>query len=253
MKYLIITLASFFLGCNSGVLEPEKASYENTDKRIDKSRLYYQGDSLTIVSGNNDTLIYSTVDFNEIVDNFPTLYEENPKHPDLSYAESGYFKDIVTNKGTQKHISFASELGQDEYFILYAYFLKKKNSGEQLDSQRNRLLSIYQNINTIYALLSNGGTFFGHQASRIPAYVEFALNQYKRDHNYYDKVDSVEKQKRLYLLLFRQTLYDENEAYHELQDESKLQRYENHLEILDSLITDNFYLKKAKEFQYSNY
>src|SRR5436190_3272852 len=106
MKYLIVTFVSFFLGCNSGVLEPEKASYENTNKKKDKTQLYYQGDSLTIISGNNATLIYSAVDFNEIVDNFPTLYEENPKHPDLSYAASGYFKDILTNKGTQKHISF---------------------------------------------------------------------------------------------------------------------------------------------------
>ena len=34
-------------------------------------------------------------------------------------------KDITDSDGNNKHITFGSEAGKDEYYVLYAYFLQK--------------------------------------------------------------------------------------------------------------------------------
>jgi hypothetical protein len=252
MQLLIIILTFYTLACNNRN-NSEKLADPSPDKSIDKSKFYIKGDSITIYTDNNDSILYSAVDFNAIVDNFPRLYDQIPKQPDISYAESGYFKDITTKNGMKKHLSFGSEAGQDQYFILYSYFLKKNNSGDPLETRRRRLLSIFQTINEIYSFLSNGGTFFGHQYKRIPAYVEYNIYQYKNDYKYYDKVNNVEKQKNLYLSFFRQSLKDQTFAFHESGDKSNNSQYELLIGKLDSLITDFFYLKKASEFQFTNY
>ena len=66
-----------------------------------------------------------------------------------------------------------SESQKDAYFKIYAHILKQKN--ERYEKERTELHAIYQTINTFFALTSGGGTYFGHEAERLCAYVEYDL------------------------------------------------------------------------------
>ena len=66
-----------------------------------------------------------------------------------------------------------SESQKDAYFKIYAHILKQKNEG--YEKERTELHAIYQTINTFFALTSGGGTYFGHEAERLCAYVEYDL------------------------------------------------------------------------------
>src|SRR4029079_15576325 len=107
-------------------------------------------------------------------------------NPDISYAQSGYFKDILETDDDKFHLTFGSEAGQDEYYILYSYFLKLTNVGQNLELRRQKLFQIYQDLNQIFGLLNNGGTFFGHQYRRLNGYCEYGVYQYKQFKEFFD-------------------------------------------------------------------
>lgn len=66
-----------------------------------------------------------------------------------------------------------SESKKDEYFKIYAYILRHKNPN--YEKERKELNEIFQNLNSFFALLADGGIGFGHEAERICAYVEYEL------------------------------------------------------------------------------
>ena len=71
-----------------------------------------------------------------------------------------------------------SESQKDAYFKIYTHILKQKNKG--YEKERTELHTMYQTINTFFALTAGGGTYFGHQAERICAYVEYDLTYLKK-------------------------------------------------------------------------
>ena len=71
-----------------------------------------------------------------------------------------------------------SESQKDAYFKIYTHILKQKNKG--YEKERTELHAMYQAINTFFALTAGGGTYFGHQAERICAYVEYDLTYLKK-------------------------------------------------------------------------
>ena len=71
-----------------------------------------------------------------------------------------------------------SESQKDAYFKIYAHILKQKNEG--YEKERTELHAMYQTINTFFALTSGGGTYFGHEAERLCAYVEYDLAYLKK-------------------------------------------------------------------------
>ena len=71
-----------------------------------------------------------------------------------------------------------SESQKDAYFKIYTHILKQKNKG--YEKERTELHAMYQTINTFFALTAGGGTYFGHQAERICAYVEYDLTYLKK-------------------------------------------------------------------------
>ena len=66
-----------------------------------------------------------------------------------------------------------SESKKDEYFKIYAYILRHKNPN--CEKERKELNEIFQNLNSFFALLADGGIGFGHEAERICACVEYEL------------------------------------------------------------------------------
>jgi hypothetical protein len=272
MKYFFLIL--LFAGCQgSANTIPEKdtpiakkdtvtitktvTSYTNRKPlRPGRAKYYTTTDPVIVYIDNYDTSYYSKKEFNEIVDLFPSLYNDIPANPDLSFAASGSWADTVDAKGELKHISFSSEAGQDAYYVLYAYFLKRKNEGSELVKRRKVLFNILEEINQVFRIVEGGGTFFGHQSMRIIGYTEYGVYQY-RGYAHINSFSTDEQVlKKLYIASLKQVIITHLNSMSDLSPEEREKKRSivfKSVEKIASLITDNFYLEKAQEFQYSHY
>lgn len=85
-----------------------------------------------------------------------------------------------------------SEAGLDEYCKLYAEILKARNEKDagkksaETSEIRENLESIYQGINHIFCLAIGGGTYFGHESTRICARTEYEIHKYLNEKKYRD-------------------------------------------------------------------
>ncbi|OIQ18678.1 MAG: hypothetical protein BM557_07085 [Flavobacterium sp. MedPE-SWcel] len=151
---------------------------------------------------------------------------------------------------------FTSEVGEDVYYLLYSHFLKQNNGDEEYKEERENLIKIFQNINTIYGYLNYGGTYFGHQKDRIYGKTEYAIYLYHKNKNDYEKKYTIDKQKKLYTDRLRQLVLDEEKYDYYTLSEEKIERRKkimNFINQLDILIINFFYLRQAEEFEHSNY
>lgn len=171
------------------------------------------------------------------------------QHPNISYqldratAKDGHVRD------------FSSEVGQDNYYMYYAYFLKTQNGDAKYQTQRKTLTDIYLGINSIFQKLAQGGTYFGHQYSRIAGYAEYAIYQ-GANNDYYLKNYNIIKQKTWYIISLKQKITDELNSNDDIYPKDKIKLKKELFETvnkIDRLITNYFYLKMAQGFQYSNY
>ena len=161
--YIIFLTA---LGCNNQPQKPEQRNSTDSIIQANKqnlSRYYITQDTILITTETDDTLRYTKAEFNNIIDNHPKLFEQHPDDPDKIYYN---FADKD---------EFGSEAGQDNFYILYAWFLKQRNGVEKYGPQRKNIISIYSNLNSLFAHLQYGGTYFGHQRRRIPGYAEYSI------------------------------------------------------------------------------
>jgi hypothetical protein len=204
----------------------------------------------SVLADNKDSVVIDSTDgyritkgdLREIAEHHPELITDFEFQPDIAYHQ-------------QHDINFSSEIGQDSYYLLYAYLLKNKNGDIKSREERIKLMDVYDAINAIYDKLNYGGTNYSHQYSRIPAYVEYSIYEGKNN-DYYIKTYNIARQKRLYLNSIKQLITDElNNSFdiaeiEKPQLKKKLFETVNHM---NGLITNTFYLKMAQEFQYSNY
>jgi len=232
----------------------------STSDTIDKSKFYIKKDSIIITTINQDTLRFSRKDFNEIVNNFPALYSKFVEDPDVTFESNPQFKDIIDHNGDKNHISFSSENGQDEYYILYGYFLRKQFNLDKYNIERQKLTKIYTDINELYDLLNSGGTYFGHQYSRIAGYVEYAIWFNSIDQSSFGRNYNIKKQKDLYIESLRQFVKDElsennfNPAVISPENKMSLQKdLDKLIDHISTLVSNYFYLKNAQSFQYAHY
>ena len=244
---------SFFatLGCKNQTNQASKTQHidtttnVSTTNKIDKSKYYTTKDTLIITTETGDTLKYSEKEFNEIVDKHPELLNiDYVQNPDLIYHCSG-------NSG-----EFGSEVGQDTYYILYAYFLKQKNGIGKYAEHRKKLIDIYSNINSLFGRLEYGGTYFGHQGSRILGYAEFSVHLFIQNEKNISKTYDIAKEKELYITSLRQIIKDESTIDFTTLGKEKKERNNELNKIvdhIDKLITDNFYLKRTQAFHYDKY
>ncbi len=261
MKQIIykVTVIVLLLSCNnqSRQLDRTNTADENTKiQKVNNSKYYTEQDTIIIATETGDTLKYSRNEFNLIVDNFPALYSDNVQNPDLTYFGNDIWKDIVDRNGNKIHLTFGSEVGQDEYYILYAYFLKQKNGIKEFAIQRLKLIDIYLNINSLFGHFEYGGTYFGHQCSRILGYAEYSIYLLPKTKDNISKTYDITMQKGLYIKSLRQLIEDESKIDFNTLGKEKVERTKKLNKIvdeLDKLITDIFYLRRAQEFQYEHY
>lgn len=214
-------------------------------------------DTVLLINPLNDTLYYSRQALDTIARHFPVLTQAYPDPPEIAYARSGYYKDIPGQDESVTRISFGSEIGHDEFCLLYAHFLRKQYSDKTYPHARKQLTEIFLTLNTIFGTLSYGGTYFGHQTSRLAAdaeYGSYRLNKYPID---LLPTYNSEKQKKLYLDLLRQEIADELAVDKETTGAEKRREREKtlygYVEQLDKLITDGFLLREAQRYQQRYY
>jgi len=196
----------------------------------------------SIVIDSSDGYKLTKRELREIIKQHPELTTNLILQPDIAYHQ-------------QHDINFNSEVGQDNYYLLYAYLLKNNNGTIKSQEERTKLTAVFEDINKIYDSINNGGTYYAHEYSRIPVYVEYSIYQGKKN-DYYVKNYDISKQKSLYINSIKQLITDElNNNFDVNRNEipqlkKKLIETVNHM---DGLITNTFYLKMAQQFQYSNY
>jgi hypothetical protein len=208
----------------------------------------YAQDKKVIYAEEHDVYSYTSVELKDILNLYPELQEEITRSPDEVYARRS-----LCLAGNDRR--YSSEAGQDEYYILYAFYLKQKNGEAQYQKQRDRLIAIYRIINNIYAELSGGGTYFGHQYRRIVGYVEYAI-YVQNDNEYYNRSYDYTLQKKLYIDMLKQYIADEVAANNDIIQVEKVnfqKRLFDAVEKLDKTITSFSDLKSAQQFQYSHY
>lgn len=245
-RYLLLLIIGIS-SCTNPSKQADKTIVPETKKVLastDYSKYYTQEDTLSIVTELGDTLKYAKADFNSIVDQHPELFKEIPDYPDQAYF----------NNDTMGE--FGSEVGQDNYYVLYAYFLKQRNRVEAFAQQRQKLIDIYSNINSLFGHFEYGGTYFGHQYSRILGYAEYSIYLLPKTGARISKTYDITKQKKLYIQSLRQLIEDESKIDFNTLGKDKIERnIELHkiVDELDDLITDNFYLRRAQKFHYEHY
>ncbi len=246
-KIYILTITIGLISCNNQHKQVESIAINNTDKlisKVDNSKYYTQQDSVLISTEIGDTLKYLKSDFNSIVEKHTEFFKNYPENPDQTYFN-----------GNDKE-EFASEVGQDNYYVLYAYFLKQRNGVKEFSQQRRKLIEIYSNINSLFENFEYGGTYFGHQRSRILGYAEYSIYLLPKTKEDITKTYDITKQKKLYISTLRQLIEDESKIDFETLGKKKIERIKKLNAIVDELsklITDNFYLRRAQEFQYLHY
>lgn len=247
LRLYILAFALSLLSCNNQPEQVDKVATiapDTTEMNIDNSAHYAQTESVLITTDMGDTLRYSKEEYNSIVDNHPEFFDQHPRHPDLLYY-----------CGNDKE-EFGSELGQDNYYMLYAHFLKQRNGVDKYALERKKLIDIYMHINSLFARLQYGGTYFGHQQRRILGYAEFSVYLLPKNQHEISKTYDISKQKALYIQSLRQQIEDEAKIDFNTLGKEKVERARELHRIVDELnrlITDNFYLRRAQEFQYGQY
>ncbi|MCB9262867.1 MAG: hypothetical protein H6607_10875 [Flavobacteriales bacterium] len=249
-----VVLVTGLLGCNQQPKKESKLTNHSdkmvqidsalTTKKAHYSKYHISMDTLFFATETGQTVKYEKDDFNYIVDNHPELFIENPDEPDQSF---------YCNSGNGE---FGSEAGQDNYYILYAYLLKQKNGIDNNQKMRKKLIDIYANINTLFSRFQHGGTYFGHQYARIEGYAEYSVYIYLQSKDHIEKTYNITKQKEFYIKSLRQLIDDESKIDHATFGNDKIALSKELNKIVDNLnnlITDNFYLRRAQEFQYRHY
>ena len=220
------------------------------------AKYYRYDDTVFVISSLGDSLLYLKDEFNDIVDSFPELTSEFTKNPDTAYTLK-MWADLTDRLGNRKHLTFGSEVGQDRYYVLYAYFLKEKNGIEEYNFRREKLLRIYRTLNSLFSELTYGGTYFGHQYSRIDGYAEYSIYLYKSDKSRFDKVYDIAKKKQHYISGLRNLITKEVQVDSYLNNEIERSKRRKELFLfvdkLNTDLTDNFYLQMAQSFQGEHY
>lgn len=235
MKHLPYILLLVLFSCK----QPKQA--EAPEKTI--SEITKEKDTL-IFTPNADTLKVTTAEYQEIATQFAFINESYPDDPQFAY---------YCNGNTHR---FGSENGQDRYFTFYAHFLQKRNGIEKFATERKKLVGIYRNINSLFGYFQYGGTYFGHQWSRIPGYAEYTIFKYSKKLDDFEKTYDITKEKTLYIQSLRQLVDDEisiDANTHGKEKTERIKMLNGVVDEIDSSITDTFYLRAAQEFQYGHY
>lgn len=253
-----ITLVLFYcfclVSCSQNKLEKQNTnpicqekSEEQTTNQFDPKKYYTTKDSVLLASFEEDIVYVLKDDFNDVVRKHPEFFVEYPTDPERTYAE---------NSDEQ----FTSEVGQDDYYLYYAYFLKNTNEmykiDDDFDHQRNKIMIIYTRLNRIFSLLDGGGPGYMHLYRRTFGEAEYAVYLYALTRKDFTVKYDISKQKDLFKQTLQQIVTDRLENTFDIHETEKPEIKRELFSLIneiDTQIADSFYLAQAQQFYYSNY
>ncbi len=202
-----------------------------------------------MASFEEDIVYVLKEEFNEVVRNHPEFFVEYPNDPTNTYMKNS-------------DENFWSEVGQDDYYLYYAYFLRNTNEMYQIDDdfdhQRNKIMIIYTRLNRIFGWLDGGGPGYMHLYRRAFGEAEYAVYLYAltRDRDSFTVKHDISKQKDLFKQTLQQIVTDRLENTFDIHESEKPELKEELFALIQEIntqITDAFYLTQAQQFYYSNY
>ncbi|MGN6638660.1 MAG: hypothetical protein ACTHJ8_07090 [Mucilaginibacter sp.] len=228
-----------------------KASYGQSPS-VNKNQ---SGSSINISTCKTDTIIFTKRSLAKIVKAIPDFTSRKVWPPDECYARSRNIE--LGTPGTLDYVAFNCEVCADDFYALYAYFLKQRNGDYNYEAERRKLINIYRDINNISGVLHGWGTYFGHENTRILGRAEYAVYLYGHDKQFrtFEERKSISNQKQIYFRSIRQMINDELGKNNDLTEKQKLTQKKELLKTvneLERLIANYFYLKMAQRYQYLN-
>jgi hypothetical protein len=269
IKLLMLILAMLQFSCNKTPKENLSEKIIETQVKVNEAKNQclpqinnnqsLEKEKLVIYKEEgNQKLEYSKNELNKIEKLFPILNEKIVRDPNETYWFSGVWKECINEKGEKETFSFGSESGQDEFYLLYAYFHKKQNGDDKYKTERRNLVELFRAINGIYERLNYGGTFFGHQHMRLIGQVEYSIYLLDNNKEFYEKKYDFKKQKINYIKSLMQYIEDEESQNIESQINKKeakerIKIFEQKLDLIQRLATNYFYLNQVQKFEIENY
>lgn len=234
-SYLLLIFVIFFYSISLG-----------QDIPFNSEKYYTTKDSVLLASFEEDMVYVLKDDFNDVVSKHPEFFIEFPTDPEKTYTK---------NSDEQ----FMSEVGQDDYYLYYAYFLRNTNEMYKIDDdfsrQRNKIMIIYTRLNRMFSLLDGGGPGYMHLYRRTFGEAEYAVYLYALTRKDFT-VTNISKQKDLFMQTLQQVVTDRLESTFDIHESEKPDLEEELFTLIneiDSQITDSFYVIQAQQFFYSNY
>jgi len=150
-------------------------------------------------------------------------------------------------------IYFSSEVGEDDFYMLYAYFLQQVNGVEKYSKDRYALFSAFRKMNRLKSYYQYGGTYFGHIHDRIYGYAEFSITTIEKA---LSSNTNINKEKNTFLSdlkkVYIQNLKEDGNTL--LKDKPK--REKEMVKMIDDMgtyITNAYQLKVVKQFYADHY
>jgi hypothetical protein len=225
----------FFSGCHQSPKD---------DEIIDE--LISQEDTVYISTSPELEYYVLIEEYNKMVQQRKEFFSDSIYDPDFTYHSSyDSFEDIT----------YKSETGQDYYYLCYTYFLKKRYTHDNYNTEREKLLELYNSINDIYAIIARGGTFFSHNKPRIPAYVEWDIYNHlvvKRAVPISESDFKMEKEafiERNYKILESSNSFEHWGSFTEEGRKATLQEFQALFDSLSDKIDNPFYLSCVLGFE----
>lgn len=232
---------------------------------------------LILISTSSRTGFTQNSDFVHDVSTFQYVYEMSPQPEDKFEIDSNFldleqqFNGIIGIPGLFRHPDHAysylmleyqdsdrpitndyvSRAGKDEFYIRYAFFLHRYQYYVLSDYNDNRkvLYKLFNMINDFYFIQAGGGNYHGHVASRVPAFCEFELAKLTWGSCSLDNDQINTEEKKIFMDYLRNQI-GKFSTIPKSELEATQQRLESVLNQIDKLITNNYYLQAAENFDW---
>lgn len=252
----MLCLVLLVWGCQNAKVESRNVKIDSTRKQEKKTVKDTTRQGLVPVVFYDDTINFAAQHLYLAKKTIPQFSEEFFQNPDEAYATRGMGYEPKTEE-EKAFNTFGCEVCQDDYYLMYAYFLRQRNGETKHVEERKTLIALFRLINSLNGRLRGGGTYFGHQYNRIYAYAEYAVYTSNKDFDD-EKKYPIAKEKGFFIGGLKQKVLDDERYNFDVAvgAVAKKERKEELLQIVDQinkLISNHFYLKRAQGFQYSNY
>ncbi|MCX6148682.1 MAG: hypothetical protein NTW25_15730 [Candidatus Kapabacteria bacterium] len=190
-KAYLVLLVVFLISCNEKV----KDNNDSVDKSK-KQELFLKDTSVNNIYPKvpitaDDTIIvtlnggaYGKIqkykgNIKRILDSYPEFNFINIVDPDSTYNHRGEGSNIEYHSlGVINQLDDAfwdGESGKDEYYFLYAYFLRKKINKPEYERYRKLSIENITNAIDIDDIINGAGTGSGHENNRAVAHIEYSI------------------------------------------------------------------------------